>query len=240
MHRRAVPFAITFALTLYVCCVHPCASQWLIPEAVAAEKVEQGPRSKIRVGCGTLSDMHGAQVLGGGASRSARAESERCRPDPSPPAKAAQPAPVSAVPPPIMPEKPVPEPKVGARPRARTLASTPAPAPAPVAPEPIRVGAEWSSHRAAHEQGFTRTTATRLSTAIATSGVLWFLQSSFWASLLLLGLPIWRHVDLLAIVSHMHDDEAIERQAPSNPTEDGPISRVLDDGRNPHLQRAAS
>jgi hypothetical protein len=38
----------------------------------------------------------------------------------------------------------------------------------------------------------------------------------------------------------MPDDEAIERQAPANPTEDGPISRVLDDGRNPHLQRAAS
>lgn len=236
MHRRAVPFAIAFALTLYVCCVLPRALQWLIPEAVAAEKVQQGPRSKIRVGCGTLSDMHGAQVLGGGASGSARAESERCRPDPSPPAKAAQPAPVSTAPPPTTPEKPVPEPKVATPPRARAPAFTPA----PVAPEPIRVGAEWSSHRAAHEQRFTRTTATRLSTAIATGGVLWFLQSSFWASLLLLGLPIWRHVDLLAIVSHMPDDEARERQAPSNPTEDGPISRVLDDGRNPHLQRAAS
>jgi hypothetical protein len=84
------------------------------------------------------------------------------------------------------------------------------------------------------------TNATRLSTAIATGGVLWFLQSSFWASLLLLGLPIWRHVDLLAIVARTPDDEAGERQTPFNPSEDEPVSRVLDDGRNPHLQRVPS
>jgi hypothetical protein len=89
-------------------------------------------------------------------------------------------------------------------------------------------------------QRFTPTTATRLSTAIATGGVLWFLQSSFWASLLLLGLPIWRHVDLLAIVARMPDDGAADPQNPPNPSEDEPVSRVLDDGRNPHLSRAPS
>jgi hypothetical protein len=237
VHHRAVRFVIAFAMTLCVCCVHPRASHWLIPAAAAAEKVEQGPRSKIRVRCGTLSDMHGAQVLGRGAGGSARAESERCLPAPSLPAKAAHSAPVAAVPPPpITPEKPAPAPKVAEARRART----PAPTPVPVAPQSIRVGAEWSGHRANHERRFTPTNATRLSTAIATGGVLWFLQSSFWASLLLLGLPIWRHVDLLAIVARTPDDEAGERQTPFNPSEDEPVSRVLDDGRNPHLQRVPS
>ena len=87
---------------------------------------------------------------------------------------------------------------------------------------------------------FTPTKVTRLSTAIATGGVLWFLQSSFWASLLLLGLPIWRHVDLLAIAARAPYDEAGGRQARPNPSEDESVARVLDDGRNPHSQRAIS
>jgi hypothetical protein len=53
-----------------------------------------------------------------------------------------------------------------------------------------------------------RVTPGRLSATVLTSGTaIWLLQSGFWASLLILGLPIWRHVDLLPIVDAATDDE---------------------------------
>ena len=232
MHRRAGWFALQLAaMTLCVWCMHlreaqadqTTARRWLIPAAAAADKVEQGPRSNIRVRCGTLSDTHGAQVLGRGEGANARAESERCRSDPS------RPAPVT-LPPPVAAPKPAP---IAEPHRSRQ------PPPAPVAAHPIRVAAEWSSDEAKRVDRFTPTKVTRLSTAIATGGVLWFLQSSFWASLLLLGLPIWRHVDLLAIAARAPYDKA-GPQARLNPSEDESVARVLDDGRNPHSQRATS
>ena len=232
MHRRAGWFALPLAaMTLCVWCMHPREAQadqtttrrWLIPAAAAADQVEQGPRSNIRVRCGTLSDTHGAQVLGRGEAPNARAESERCRSAPP------GPAPVT-LPPPVAAPKPAP---IAQPHRSRQRP------PAPVAAHPIRVAVEWSSDEAKRVDRFTPTKVTRLSTAIATGGVLWFLQSSFWASLLLLGLPIWRHVDLLAIAARAPYDEA-GPQARPNPSEDESVARVLDDGRNPHSQPATS
>jgi len=226
-------------MMLCVWCMHSREAQadpttmrrWLIPAAAAADRVEQGPRSNVRVRCGTLSDTHGAQVLGRGEGANARAESERCRPDPSPPLKVVQPAPVT-LPPPVAAPKPAPTPIAKPPRRAHQ------PPPAPVAAHPIRVVEGWSSGEANRVDRFTPTKVTRLSTVIAAGGVLWFLQSSFWASLLLLGLPIWRHVDLLAIAARAPDDEAADLQARPNPSEDESVARVLDDGRNPHSQRA--
>ena len=46
-----------------------------------------------------------------------------------------------------------------------------------------------------------RATPERLSATVLTGGTtLWLLQSGFWTYLLILGLPLWRHVDLLPIV----------------------------------------
>ena len=235
MHRRAVWFAA--AITLCAWWIYPLERQAdaatprrsLIPAAAAADKVEQGPLSKIRVRCGTLSDKHGAKVLGRGAGGNARAESEHCQDDPAPPAQALQPArPAVAV-------KPAPPPVA-----KRTVEPPHRPRAQPPAANPIRVAAEWSSDQANRVERFTPTTATRLSTAIATGGVLWFLQSSFWASLLLLGLPIWRHVDLLAIAQRAPDLEAAEPQARPVSSEDEPVARVLDDGHKPNSQRVTS
>ncbi len=53
-----------------------------------------------------------------------------------------------------------------------------------------------------------RVTPGRLSATVLTSGTaIWLVQSGFWTSLLILGLPIWRHVDLLPIVDAATDDE---------------------------------
>ena len=44
-----------------------------------------------------------------------------------------------------------------------------------------------------------RVTPERLSATVLTGGTtLWLLHSGFWTYLLILGLPLWRHVDLSA------------------------------------------
>jgi hypothetical protein len=49
--------------------------------AAAALKAEQGPRSKVRVRCGTLSDHHGSKVLGRGAGAAMTdGDTQRCVP----------------------------------------------------------------------------------------------------------------------------------------------------------------
>ena len=51
-------------------------------------------------------------------------------------------------------------------------------------------------------------TPERLSATVLTGGTtLWLLQSGFWTYLLILGLPLWRHVDLLPIVDSAGSDE---------------------------------
>ena len=70
----------------------------------------------------------------------------------------------------------------------------------------------------------------RASATAVTGGVLiWLLQSSVLASLLLLGVPIWRHVDLLPVVDQA-DPERLEAAAgePADGQEDGALAQVLD------------
>jgi hypothetical protein len=48
----------------------------------------------------------------------------------------------------------------------------------------------------------------RLSATLVTGGTAMFLlHSSLWTYLLILGLPLWQHVDLLPIVDRADDDE---------------------------------
>ena len=70
----------------------------------------------------------------------------------------------------------------------------------------------------------------RASATAVTGGVLiWLLQSSVLASLLLLGVPIWRHVDLLPVVDQA-DPERLEAAAgePADGQEDGALAQVRD------------
>jgi hypothetical protein len=74
-----------------------------------------------------------------------------------------------------------------------------------------------------------RVTPGRLSASVLTGGTaIWLLQSGFWTSLLILGLPIWRHVDLLPIVDAASDDESARGAAPPDAGEERAVARVLE------------
>jgi hypothetical protein len=83
---------------------------------------------------------------------------------------------------------------------------------------------------AAHEEPlrFAAENPERVGAALLTGGaMLWVLHSSFWTSLLVLGLPIWRHVDLLPIVATTPESEA--SGAPLTPTpEEAAVAQVLE------------
>jgi len=73
-----------------------------------------------------------------------------------------------------------------------------------------------------------RVSAGRLSATLVTSGTAMFLlQSSLWTYLLILGLPLWQHVDLLPIVDKATDDEAATGDAP-DPDVERAVTHVLD------------
>jgi hypothetical protein len=190
---------------------------WVIPSAAAASKVEEGPRNRIRVRCGVLSDNHGTEVLGKGAdAEDVNQDPQRCRPSAPPKTSEAQ----------ARPEVPVvePAPAVSATPRVRQARRTPVQPAAAVPVQAVHVASDWAGDEARRLAQFNPSAAQRLSTALMSGGVLWFLQSSFWASLLLLGLPLWRHVDLLAIVARAPSDDDAQP-----PADDESLACVLSD-----------
>jgi hypothetical protein len=70
----------------------------------------------------------------------------------------------------------------------------------------------------------------RVGAALLTgSAMLWMLHSSFWTSLLMLGLPLWRHVDLLPIVASAPDDETGALHTPPTP-EESTVAHLLQQG----------
>jgi hypothetical protein len=73
-----------------------------------------------------------------------------------------------------------------------------------------------------------RVTPERLGATVLTSGaVIWFLQSSFWTYLLILGLPLWRHVDLLPIVDGAADAAEHPADATAGAEEERAVAHVL-------------
>jgi hypothetical protein len=69
----------------------------------------------------------------------------------------------------------------------------------------------------------------RASATVVTGGVLiWLLHSGLWASLLVLGVPIWRHVDLLAIVAPSGDGSP---DAVRDTGDDRALAQMLDASR---------
>lgn len=57
---------------------------------------------------------------------------------------------------------------------------------------------------------------------------IWLLHSSVWTSLLILGLPLWRHVDLLPIIDHTQDDEDAPPPAAVDAAEERAVADMLD------------
>ena len=72
-------------------------------------------------------------------------------------------------------------------------------------------------------------TPERLSATVLTGGTtLWLLHSGFWTYLLILGLPLWRHVDLLPIVdSASSEDEHPADAAAAEADEERAVAHVL-------------
>jgi hypothetical protein len=181
------------------------------------------------VRCGTLSDHHGSKVLGRGAGAAKTdTDTQRCVPN--------KPEPVAVKPPShesyyaAPSQTRVPAPHAHAAPPKAVKLERPALARPPV--ERVQVAREWDQDEQQRLDRFAPSQVERVSTAIVSGGVLWVLQSSFWASLLLLGLPLWRHVDLLAIVARAPLDAA-EDAVPPTP-EDERVARLLDDDQGRH------
>jgi hypothetical protein len=86
-----------------------------------------------------------------------------------------------------------------------------------------------------------RVTAERLSATVLTGGAaIWLLQSGFWTYLLILGLPLWWHVDLLPIVdSAADDDEHRADGASAGADEERAVAHVLQ-GRDPSRAEAGA
>ncbi len=72
-------------------------------------------------------------------------------------------------------------------------------------------------------------------TVITGGAMLWLLHSSLWTSLLLLGVPIWRHVDLLPVVQHASLSGA--DASGSRDGEDAAVASVLDGAAGASAER---
>jgi hypothetical protein len=69
----------------------------------------------------------------------------------------------------------------------------------------------------------------RVSVAVVTGGALfWMLQSSIWTSLLILGLPLWRHVDLLPIVDRASEEAPVSAAPRRDASEEQAVAAMLD------------
>jgi hypothetical protein len=162
-------------------------------------------------GCGSVIDGHGASVSGRAGGGAVASRFREC-PQPAPKHAEDKPrAPATSAPP--------------EAPSKRSESAHAAPAPASVSilsgqvsmPAPIQTPSALSGDLA------------RASATVVTGGVLiWLLHSGLWASLLVLGVPIWRHVDLLAIVAQSGDASA---EAVRETGDDRALAQMLDASR---------
>ena len=71
--------------------------------------------------------------------------------------------------------------------------------------------------------------AVRVGAALLTSGpVVWVLRSTFWAYLLVFGLPLWRDVDLLPIVARADGEGSATDDMLPTPAAERAVADVLD------------
>lgn len=104
----------------------------------------------------------------------------------------------------------------------------------PPTPEPIpELSAQAPSRLPLAQDGPLRYAAEnpeRVGAALVTGGaMIWALQSGLLTSVLLLGVPLWRHVDLLPIVASSHAADAASEPQPSQEDE-AAVADVLEAG----------
>jgi hypothetical protein len=173
--------------------------------------------SRVYRPCTRVFDGRGEKVLAGQTDGAAGRTAADCRAPRAPP-------------PPMETDKEVkpPEPERQVKPPANThpkVVAVPPPAPAITAGHTV---ADPSENEAATPIA-PHISAGRLSATLVTGGTAVFLlQSGLWTYLLLLGLPLWKHVDLLPIVDTVaHESDAAVDDADGT-GEDTAVTDVLD------------
>lgn len=195
------------------------AALWhaLTAPALAQQAADPGAHgSIIRAGCAVVADSQGRAVSQHKGAEGGSGLPSYC-PKAAPPAQP-EPAPVAAPEPPaatLKAEPATPSPPLAlAQPAPRppaavihasrkTAPATPATQPPAAEPQPIAMPVLASTRTT---QAFGEPPSLRLDPAgaslalVAGGGLLWFLRSGFALSFLLLGLPVWRDIDLLPVV----------------------------------------
>jgi hypothetical protein len=182
----------------------PAAGQAL-PVQERPALVDGAGRGVAKPACPSLVDGQGARVRSRGTGGAAEASFPRDCPGVAP-------APTPALKPPPSPVHHAPVPSLSVpRLAAGTVDADLPDAGDPRDPPPLLV----------------RATPERLSATVLTGGTtLWLLQSGFWTYLLILGLPLWRHVDLLPIVDSAGGRAAGSPSA-ADPDDERAVARVL-------------
>jgi hypothetical protein len=185
--------------------IAPAALLSLFACAHAAEGRDGG----AHIGCGAVTDGRGAEVSGrAGGTRIASRLHREC-----PAAGAARTAP-------------------GTRwaPKPQTPASQPVARAIEDDAHPIRSG-PVNLPKAVETPSAVQGDLVRAGATVVTGGALiWLVHSGLWASLLLLGVPIWRHVDLLPIVTQAPGVDQAENSGALELKEDFALVRMLDGG----------
>jgi hypothetical protein len=177
----------------------------LAPALALAADSNAGGRSGNQAGCASVTDGHGATVSGSSAGESVGSRYRReCAPT----------------------VRTQPAPRRGPAPSAQ-----PAPKKMPVRGA-IVSGSVRPAEPADQPSAALRGDLVRASATVVTGGVvIWLIHSSLWTSLLVLGVPIWRHVDLLPVVDGRRSPDATPEGGARDLDEESAVAHLLDSGR---------
>ena len=205
--RSAASQLATLSLAAGLCAACPTAHAQTAPDRSPAAAARQGGDAAhgVRVdrACNRLFDGRGEKVLvrdaGNEGGSSARPD---CRTDNS--------------------QRKATDTKTQVKAVAPSLAAAP----------PISAGSAQANGASSRDRGSPiarRVTAGRLSATLVTSGTAVFLlQSTLWTYLLILGLPLWQHVDLLPIVDAAASDESATGPSARDTDDEQAVTNVLD------------
>jgi hypothetical protein len=187
--------------------------------------VEQNARGSVTGSCGALIDASGKKVIGLRTGTTIKSPSSgHCVESQKPPEPMESPAPqtepVTAVPKvatPVIAKRAIP--KVAVKPEQ--------PVHADPKPELVNVEVTITGEFNDDSLNLALGDAERIAVAaITVGGLIWALRTEFWAALLIFGLPLWRHVDLVPILAQEADQEAMPKHPVS--AEEREVAQVLD------------
>ncbi len=228
--------AATLIAWVVAACVPAIAQQVPVaadgrPRVAGAPGREVNQHNGLKSFCPSLVDGQGARVRSRGTGGAAETSFARDCPAPTgQPARIAQPAPV-AQPAPIA--KPAPVPQVRqAKPSEPDLAVR------GLTAGSVQADLASTQDYADGAPFVVQVTPERLSATVLTGGTtLWLLHSGFWTYLLILGLPLWRHVDLLPIVdsASSEDEHPVADTAAADADEERAVANVLQAQGSPRV-----